>query len=107
VQYTVTSGNTTVSSLYRRRSYFSVFCFVLKTLNYRPLLTVSGQLPPHFGLLDNSPDRWTHFKSKISALNREAASGTLYKVFFLGRHGEGHRMYASTCVMSSLRVLAS
>jgi len=53
-----------------------------------------GALPPRFGLLDDSPDRWTKFKSEISTLNLEAPSGTLYKVFFLGRHGEGYHNVA-------------
>jgi broad specificity phosphatase PhoE len=55
---------------------------------------VIGALPPHIGLLDNSPDRWTSFTSKISLLNREATSGTQYKVLFLGRHGEGYHNVA-------------
>ena len=52
-----------------------------------------AQLPPRFGLLDQSPDRWGTFKSKIIDLNQQSPNGTQYKVFFLGRHGQGYRMY--------------
>ncbi|KAH9948825.1 phosphoglycerate mutase-like protein [Amylocystis lapponica] len=47
-------------------------------------------IPPRFGLIDDSPDRWTTFKMKIDALNRAAPEGTTYKVLFLGRHGQGY-----------------
>jgi len=48
------------------------------------------QLPPRFGLLDKSSDCWGTFKSKIIKLNQQAPIGTQYKVFFLGRHGQGY-----------------
>ncbi|KDQ51557.1 hypothetical protein JAAARDRAFT_163503 [Jaapia argillacea MUCL 33604] len=51
-----------------------------------------GPLPPRFGLLDSSPSRWSTLKSKIDKLNRSPttrAEGASYKIFFLGRHGEG------------------
>ncbi|KZP29798.1 phosphoglycerate mutase-like protein [Athelia psychrophila] len=51
--------------------------------------TVIGALPPRFGLLDDSPDRWSTFKQKISQLNANANDGAVYKVFYLGRHGQG------------------
>jgi broad specificity phosphatase PhoE len=45
---------------------------------------------PRFGLTDERSDRWTTFWSKIARLNAdEKAKGVEYKVFFLGRHGEG------------------
>ncbi|KAF8841585.1 phosphoglycerate mutase-like protein [Paxillus ammoniavirescens] len=44
---------------------------------------------PRFGLIDESPDRWTQFAAKIKQLNKAAAPGVQYKVFFLGRHGQG------------------
>lgn len=31
--------------------------------------------------------------NKIKELNETAASGVQYKVFFLGRHGEGYRTF--------------
>jgi hypothetical protein len=55
------------------------------------------QLPARFGLEDASANRWTNFKFKISELNRKAESGTKYKVFFFGRHGEGYRTYLCFC----------
>jgi len=53
-----------------------------------------GALPPRFGLLDESPNRWATFTSKINKLNREAPNDTKYKVFFLGRHGQGYHNVA-------------
>ncbi|KAF7973523.1 hypothetical protein HWV62_14946 [Athelia sp. TMB] len=50
---------------------------------------IIGAIPPRFGLLDDSPDRWHAFKEKIFRLNVDATNGTVYKVFFLGRHGQG------------------
>ncbi|RPD62745.1 phosphoglycerate mutase-like protein, partial [Lentinus tigrinus ALCF2SS1-7] len=48
-----------------------------------------GALPPRFGLLDDSPDRWEKFKARIDALNAAASPGSQYKVFFFSRHGQG------------------
>ncbi|EPS94748.1 hypothetical protein FOMPIDRAFT_1169401 [Fomitopsis schrenkii] len=48
-----------------------------------------GALPPRFGLLDESEDHWSKFDSKVANLNETAPSGVHYKVFFLGRHGQG------------------
>ncbi|KAG8218971.1 histidine phosphatase superfamily [Butyriboletus roseoflavus] len=45
---------------------------------------------PRFGLIDQSPDRWTTFVNEIKEFNETAAPGVQYKVFFLGRHGEGY-----------------
>lgn len=57
-------------------------------------ITSIGAHPPRFGLEDGSPDRWTHFRKKISELNNAAPEGTSYKVLFLGRHGEGYHNVA-------------
>ncbi|KIJ69810.1 hypothetical protein HYDPIDRAFT_77920, partial [Hydnomerulius pinastri MD-312] len=46
-------------------------------------------IPPRFGLVDNSPDRWKTFRTSIDNLNSNAPPDTQYKVFFLGRHGQG------------------
>lgn len=46
-------------------------------------------LDDSFGLLDKSEERWQRFAERIDRLNREADVGTAYKVFFVGRHGEG------------------
>ncbi|KAF5334281.1 hypothetical protein D9758_015537 [Tetrapyrgos nigripes] len=56
-----------------------------------------GALPPRFGLIDESPERWSNLQSKISQMNRdpsrnEDSDGLLtvfYKVIFFGRHGQG------------------
>ncbi|EKM51431.1 uncharacterized protein PHACADRAFT_200260 [Phanerochaete carnosa HHB-10118-sp] len=53
-----------------------------------------GALPPRFGLLDDSPNRWVAFKAKIDELNARAPEGTAYKVFWLGRHGQGYHNLA-------------
>ncbi|KAG2141638.1 histidine phosphatase superfamily [Suillus cothurnatus] len=46
-------------------------------------------IPPRFGLIDCSNDRWKTFKQNINRLNTSSPAGTQYKVFFVGRHGEG------------------
>ncbi|PSS37959.1 hypothetical protein PHLCEN_2v216 [Hermanssonia centrifuga] len=54
------------------------------------------QLPTSFGLIDDAPDRWHQFKRRISELNASAAPGVSYKVFFLGRHGQGYHNVAES-----------
>lgn len=51
-------------------------------------------LPPRFGLIDGSPQSWYKFIASIQQLNIEAPSHVQYKVFFLGRHGEGYHNVA-------------
>ncbi|GAA5913522.1 hypothetical protein JCM8208_000700 [Rhodotorula glutinis] len=46
-------------------------------------------LTSSFGLIDRSPSRWRTFQHAIEQLNRDADVHTAYKVFYLGRHGEG------------------
>jgi len=46
-------------------------------------------IPPRFGLVDDTPDRWHSFVDKLKKLNEEAPDRTSYKVIFAGRHGEG------------------
>lgn len=53
-------------------------------------------LPPRFGLIDDGPDRWAKFKESIQQLNENAPTTVQYKVFFLGRHGEGYHNAAIT-----------
>lgn len=55
---------------------------------------IIGALPPRFGLVDDSPERWHRFKGRIDSLNSNAPHGTSYKVFFLGRHGQGYHNIA-------------
>ncbi|EIN12161.1 phosphoglycerate mutase [Punctularia strigosozonata HHB-11173 SS5] len=48
-------------------------------------------LPPRFGLVDESPERWTTFVGRIGELQAQAeGEGAGVKVFWLGRHGEGY-----------------
>lgn len=49
------------------------------------------QVLPRFGLIDDRADRWTTFIGEIERLNETAERGVQFKVFFLGRHGEGYR----------------
>ncbi|KAF8064321.1 histidine phosphatase superfamily [Lyophyllum atratum] len=53
--------------------------------------TASGipAIPPRFGLLDDSSDRWNKFFAKLEKLNRDGDRRTSYKVFFFARHGQG------------------
>ena len=49
------------------------------------------QIPPRFGLIDSSSDRWSKFEAKIRQLNQYSPIGTTYKFFLLTRHGQGYR----------------
>ncbi|KAF8693835.1 hypothetical protein AX14_002251 [Amanita brunnescens Koide BX004] len=46
-------------------------------------------IPPRFGLRDDSDDRWRSLHAHLVRLNETAEPGTSYKLFFLGRHGQG------------------
>jgi hypothetical protein len=50
------------------------------------------QVPPRFGLIDTSNDRWAKFEAHIRQLNQDSPIGTTYKFFLLSRHGQGYRM---------------
>lgn len=39
-----------------------------------------------------STPQWQHFHLEILKLNRHAPTNVVYKVFFLGRHGEGYHV---------------
>lgn len=49
------------------------------------------QILPRFGLIDDQTDRWAMFVAAIERLNATAEPGVRFKVFFLGRHGQGYR----------------
>ena len=49
------------------------------------------QIPPRFGLIDASNDRWSKFEANIRQLNQDSPMGTTYKFFLLTRHGQGYR----------------
>jgi len=51
-------------------------------------------VPPRFGLIDTSNDRWIKFEATIRQLNQDAPIGTTYKFFLLSRHGEGYHNLA-------------
>ncbi|KIL58025.1 hypothetical protein M378DRAFT_112451 [Amanita muscaria Koide BX008] len=51
-------------------------------------------IPPRFGLLDESTDRWRNLKTRLQTLNEGAEPGAAYKLFFIGRHGEGYHNVA-------------
>jgi len=60
--------------------------------DWPPLL--EPEIPPRFGLIDNSNDRWAKFEAKIRHLNQESPIGTSYKFFILTRHGQGYHNVA-------------
>lgn len=76
-------------------------CFSLR-------LTDTDQVANNFGLIDQVYDTdaefdpagelagWLRFENKVAVLNAEAATGTQYKVLYLGRHGEGYHNVAET-----------
>ncbi|KAI6163259.1 histidine phosphatase superfamily [Pisolithus thermaeus] len=51
-------------------------------------------LPPRFGLIDDSPERWSKLIASIQQLNIDAPTHVQYKLFFLGRHGQGYHNFA-------------
>ncbi|KAF7325076.1 Phosphoglycerate mutase-like protein [Mycena kentingensis (nom. inval.)] len=53
-----------------------------------------GAVPPRFGLLDASDARWTTFLARLTQLNESATDGALYKLLFLGRHGQAYHNLA-------------
>ncbi|KAG6369495.1 histidine phosphatase superfamily [Boletus reticuloceps] len=52
-------------------------------------LSTQNEILPRLGLIDERPDRWSTFTAAIHSLNATATRGVQYKVFFIGRHGEG------------------
>jgi hypothetical protein len=46
-------------------------------------------LDESFGLLDTSKERWTNLRKDLRRLNDESDGDTVFKVLFLGRHGQG------------------
>ncbi|KAJ6483138.1 histidine phosphatase superfamily [Mycena sanguinolenta] len=48
-------------------------------------------VPARFGLLDSSSQRWSTLLSRLRALNAASGvTGTMYKLIFFGRHGQGY-----------------
>ncbi|CAG7854595.1 SubName: Full=Related to PMU1-high copy suppressor of ts tps2 mutant phenotype {ECO:0000313/EMBL:CCA68671.1} [Serendipita indica DSM 11827] len=55
------------------------------------------ELPKSFGLIDTSDDGWTKIKQFLYKVNIEDREpGTIHKLFFLGRHGQGWHNVAET-----------
>ncbi|KAK8861615.1 hypothetical protein IAR55_002438 [Kwoniella newhampshirensis] len=52
-------------------------------------------LKRNFGLLDESPERWHNLKASVKKMQSEAEEGVIYKVLFLGRHGQGWHNFAA------------
>ncbi|TFK22033.1 phosphoglycerate mutase [Coprinopsis marcescibilis] len=53
-----------------------------------PLIAV----PERFGLIDESPDRWTRLRAKLAEMNSTTSAddgAAVYKLLFLIRHGQG------------------
>ncbi|KAF7303948.1 F-box domain-containing protein [Mycena indigotica] len=50
--------------------------------------TEIGAVPPRFGLLDASENRWTTLQAQLRQLNVSAGTA-IYKLFIFGRHGQG------------------
>jgi len=59
--------------------------FFAHKLEGEPLIAV----PPRFGLIDKSADRWRRFRAKLAELNANAPAGERYKAVFCIRHGQG------------------
>ncbi|KWU45332.1 phosphoglycerate mutase-like protein [Rhodotorula sp. JG-1b] len=51
--------------------------------------TSHDYLEESFGLIDTSRERWTNLRKDLTRLNDESDDDTLFKVLFLGRHGQG------------------
>ncbi|EEB89202.1 hypothetical protein MPER_12724, partial [Moniliophthora perniciosa FA553] len=58
--------------------------------------TTAEAVPPRFGLIDDSDNRWDTLRAEIDRLNCEAEEGTSYKVVIFGRHGEGFHNVAES-----------
>lgn len=69
-------------------------------------MTDSSQTTTNFGLINKSYEKdaefdpekkktqWQRFENEVSRLNHESEKNTMYKVFFMGRHGEGYHNVA-------------
>lgn len=51
--------------------------------------TSHDYLEESFGLIDTSRERWKNLRKDLTRLNDESDDDTLFKVLFLGRHGQG------------------
>lgn len=67
--------------------YNAVRILVPDCLSTKLSILCVAQLDKSFGLLDQSPERWSNFKASVDKLNAEAPQGVSYKVFYMSRHG--------------------
>lgn len=69
--------------------YQAVLGFFVHDAEDHRSLTVPA-VPPRMGLLDDSPERWEFFRTKITQLNQQLKKENAEaKVFFFARHGQG------------------
>jgi len=76
---------------YTYQTYTGLFC---QDIGSSPGSSTVGPLEdglsvksPQFGPVSGT---WDHLKIEIANLQAEASPGTMYKIFFLGRHGQGY-----------------
>jgi hypothetical protein len=63
-------------------------CWVIDLI----IIVTTNQVPPRFGLLDESPDRWANIRKELAKMNAGSGSEkTSYKLLMFGRHGQGYR----------------
>jgi len=59
------------------------------------IAATESQVPPRFGLLDDSPGRWPELVERLKHMNLEGTSqGKSYKLIFAARHGQGYHNIA-------------
>ncbi|KAH0840201.1 hypothetical protein J3R83DRAFT_1202 [Lanmaoa asiatica] len=68
----------------------SLVCEFMSYIHCVPDASDVFRVLPRFGLIDKRTNRWTTFVAEIKKLNTTAEPGVKFKVFFLGRHGEGY-----------------
>ncbi|KAF8138803.1 histidine phosphatase superfamily [Boletus edulis] len=81
--------NSAITNTMSARTYTTVPGFFVQDLDDADR-SFTEQILPRFGLINDRTDRWTTFVSEIEKLNATAEPGVQYKVFFLGRHGQGY-----------------
>ena len=83
-----------------------VSSYHLPYLNATITVTNTSQTTTNFGLIDRPYEKdasfdadkkktpWQRFENEVARLNHESPKNTFYKVFFMGRHGEGYHNVA-------------
>lgn len=65
-----------------------------------------GAVPPRFGLLDDSKDRWAKLDAFIYKLDAEGGDEVHYKLIWAGRHGEGFHNVAEAKYGTKVRSIS-